>query len=83
MGALMRARRRQGHNPCWVRAFDNDGRRGCYTSCVRPTENYLVRGPFDWLTLYSMLSSADVNELKVPLGLYPSRDEPQDEVGAS
>ena len=27
-----------------------------------------------------MLSSADVNELKVPLGLYPSRDEPQDEV---
>jgi len=27
----------------------------------------------------AMLSAADVNELRVPLGLYPSNDEPQDE----
>ncbi|EED82516.1 predicted protein [Postia placenta Mad-698-R] len=29
--------------------------------------------------LISMLSSADATELKVPLGLYPSQDEPQEE----
>lgn len=42
-----------------------------------------VAGRLADLILYSMLSSADVTELKVPLGIYPSCDESQDEVGTS